>query len=85
MGDEPRDDAPERRTPADVYSPARVGAATAFTLVLVVLLVTMHGLTTQEMAVSLQVSPCTVQDHLKSIFGKVEVRSRRELVAQQFL
>ena len=46
---------------------------------------TMHGLSTQEMAARLGVSPYTVQDHLKSIFDKVEVRSRRELVAQLFL
>jgi DNA-binding CsgD family transcriptional regulator len=46
---------------------------------------TMHGLSTQEMAASLQVSPYTVQDHLKSIFDKDDVRSRRELVAQLFL
>ena len=37
MGDERRDDAPQRR--ADVYSSARIGAAAALTLVLVVLLV----------------------------------------------
>ncbi len=37
MGDEPRDDADQRR--ADVYSSARIGAAAALTLVLVVLLV----------------------------------------------
>ena len=39
MGDERRDDAPERRSRADVYSSARIGAAAAFTIVLVVLLV----------------------------------------------
>ncbi len=38
MGDERRDDAPERRR-ADVYGSARIGAAAALTLVLVVLLV----------------------------------------------
>ena len=38
MGDERRDDAPDR-TRADDYSSARIGAAAAFTLVLVVLLV----------------------------------------------
>jgi hypothetical protein len=38
MGDE-RDDDAERRARADVYSSARIGAAAALTLVLVVLLV----------------------------------------------
>lgn len=38
MGDERRDDAPDRRR-VDVYSSARIGAAAALTLVLVVLLV----------------------------------------------
>jgi hypothetical protein len=38
MGDERGDDAPERRR-ADVYSSARIGAAAALTIVLVVLLV----------------------------------------------
>jgi DNA-binding CsgD family transcriptional regulator len=46
---------------------------------------TMRGLSTREMAADLGVSPYTVQDHLKSIFVKVDVRSRRELVAQLFL
>ena len=39
MGDERRDDAPDHRTRADVYSSARIGAAAALTIVLVVLLV----------------------------------------------
>ena len=38
MGDERRDDAADRRR-ADVYSSARIGAAVALTVVLVVLLV----------------------------------------------
>jgi hypothetical protein len=39
MGDEHGDAAAERRARADVYSSARIGAAAALTLVLVVLLV----------------------------------------------
>ena len=39
MSDEHRDDEAERRARADVYSSARIGAAAALTLVLVVLLV----------------------------------------------
>jgi len=38
MGDE-RDDDPERRARANVYASARIGAAAALTIVLVVLLV----------------------------------------------
>jgi len=39
------------------------------------------GRSTEEIARRLFIAPSTVQDHLKAIFAKVAVRSRRELVA----
>jgi DNA-binding CsgD family transcriptional regulator len=43
-----------------------------------------RGLSTAEIAEELHISVHTVQDHLKAIFDRVGVRSRRELIAGIF-
>jgi DNA-binding CsgD family transcriptional regulator len=43
-----------------------------------------RGLSTGAIAARLQISSWTVQDHLKSIFDKLDVRTRGELVARLF-
>lgn len=47
-----------------------------------VLLLSLRGETRNEMARILHISPYTVQDHLKSIFAKAGVNSRRSLVGR---
>ncbi len=44
----------------------------------------LHGWSTTEIATALGISPNTVQDHLKAIFEKVDVHSRRELAGRIF-
>lgn len=73
----------EQATPNDVV-PYVLQAYALTTREQEVAALVLKGLSTDDIAARLCISTLTVQQHLKAIFDKMGVRSRRELVAQVF-
>ena len=61
---------------------ARAHGLTAHERELVALV--LEGLDTRQLAARMFIAPYTVKDHLKSVFDKLGVHSRRELVTGMF-
>ncbi len=64
--------------------PARISSLLMAAYHLDVTRLVLRGNSTAQIADSLFVSPSTVQQHLKSVFEKTGVRSRRDLVGKVF-
>jgi DNA-binding CsgD family transcriptional regulator len=71
----------ERAQPAEI-APLIVRAYALSSRERELLQLVLYGYSTSEIASTLCITANTVQDHLKAIFEKVNVRSRRELVAR---
>lgn len=71
----------EPAVPAEVI-PLRLQAYRLTSREVAIVDLVLQGKSTNQIASALFIAPYTVQDHLKSIFGKVGVSSRRQLVSR---